>query len=89
LGAAQSRDEIYGAEINFTKALQGDEADPDYWFNMGYLEWKGGAFFQAADKFRAVLDRSRVPADARAAAGWVAELGGGEWTIGEGRLFFF
>jgi tetratricopeptide (TPR) repeat protein len=65
LGAAQSRDEIYGAEINFTKALQGDEADPDYWFNMGYLEWKGGAFFQAADKFRAVLDRSPEDVEAK------------------------
>jgi tetratricopeptide (TPR) repeat protein len=69
LGAAQSRKEIYGAEINFKKALQGDEADPDYWFNMGYLEWKNGTFFQAADKFRAVLDRSPEDVEARAFLG--------------------
>jgi tetratricopeptide (TPR) repeat protein len=69
LGAAQSRKEIYGAEINFKKALQGDEADPDYWFNMGYLEWKNGAFFPAADKFRAVLDRSPEDMEARAFLG--------------------
>ncbi len=69
LGAAQSRKEIYGAEINFKKALQGDEADPDYWFNMGYLEWKNGAFFPAADKFRAVLDRSPEDIEARAFLG--------------------
>jgi tetratricopeptide (TPR) repeat protein len=65
LGAAQSRKDVYGAEINFKKALQGDEADPDYWFNMGYLEWKNGAFFQAADKFRAVLDRSPEDVEAK------------------------
>ena len=65
LGAAQSRKDIYGAEINFKKALQGDEADPDYWFNMGYLEWKNGAFFPAADKFRAVLDRSPEDVEAK------------------------
>ena len=65
LGAAQSRKEIYGAEINFKKALQGDEADPDYWFNMGYLEWKNGAFVAAADKFRAVLDRSPEDVEAK------------------------
>ena len=65
LGAAQSRKDIYGAEINFKKALQGDEADPDYWFNLGYLEWKNGAFFPAADKFRAVLDRSPEDVEAK------------------------
>jgi tetratricopeptide (TPR) repeat protein len=65
LGAAQSRKDIFGAEINFKKALQGDEADPDYWFNMGYLEWKNGAFIPAADKFRAVLDRSPEDVEAK------------------------
>jgi tetratricopeptide (TPR) repeat protein len=65
LGAAQSRKEIYGAEINFKKALEGDEADPDYWFNLGYVEWKNGAFVVAADKFRAVLDRSPEDVEAK------------------------
>jgi tetratricopeptide (TPR) repeat protein len=65
LGAAQSRKNIYGAEINFKKALEGDAADPDYWFNAGYLEWKNGTFYSAADKFRAVLDRSPEDVEAK------------------------
>ncbi len=65
LGAAQSRKEIYGAEINFKKALEGDEADPDYWFNLGYVEWKNGAFLTAAHRFRAVLDRSPEDVEAK------------------------
>jgi tetratricopeptide (TPR) repeat protein len=64
LAAAQSRRNIADAEDNFKKALQGDEADPDYWFNMGYWQWKNGVFYAAADKFRAVLDRA--PGDTEA-----------------------
>jgi tetratricopeptide (TPR) repeat protein len=90
LGAAQSRDNIFGAEINFKKALQGDEADPDYWFNMGYLEWKNGAYFQAADKFRAVLDRSPEDVEAKTFLGrCLAKEGqrpGDTKTIGRERL---
>jgi tetratricopeptide (TPR) repeat protein len=76
LGAAQSRKNIYGAVINFKKALEGDEADPDYWFNMGYLEWKNGAFFPAADKFRAVLDRSPDDVEAKTFLGRCLEKEG-------------
>jgi tetratricopeptide (TPR) repeat protein len=90
LGAAQSRKNIYGAEINFKKALEGDEADPDYWFNMGYLEWKNGAFFPAADKFRAVLDRSPEDVEAKTFLGrCLAKEGpkaGDEKTEGRERL---
>jgi Flp pilus assembly protein TadD len=38
--------------------MQGDETDPDYWFNIGYWLWKQGQFAQAADKFRSALDRA-------------------------------
>lgn len=58
LGAAQSRKALAGAGENLKKALEGDEADPDYWFNTGYWEWKTANYFAAADRFRAVLDRS-------------------------------
>jgi len=58
LGAAQSRKGLAGAGENLKKALEGDEADPDYWFNTGYWEWKTANYFAAADRFRAVLDRS-------------------------------
>jgi TolA-binding protein len=58
LGAALSRKNDSGANENFTKALEGDPADPDYWFNVGYSIWKSGQYALAAEKFRAVLDRS-------------------------------
>ena len=64
LGAAQSRKGLAGAGENLKKALDGDEADPDYWFNTGYWEWKTANYFSAADHFRAVLDRS--PGDTEA-----------------------
>ncbi|MDQ6708770.1 MAG: tetratricopeptide repeat protein, partial [Acidobacteriota bacterium] len=58
LGAAQSRRNLPEAIDNFKKALEGDEADPDYWFNEGYALWKGRSFDAAAEKFRSVLDRT-------------------------------
>jgi Tfp pilus assembly protein PilF len=64
LGAALSRRNDPAAAENFAKALEGDEADPDYWFNIGYWLWKQGQFALATEKFRAVLDRS--PGDAEA-----------------------
>lgn len=66
LGAAQSRKGLAGAGENLKKALEGDEADPDYWFNTGYWEWKTANYFSAADHFRAVLDRA--PGDTEASA---------------------
>ncbi len=59
LGAALSRkNDVNGAADNFKKALDGDEADPDYWFNLGYELWKQGRFDLAKTHFRAVLDRN-------------------------------
>ena len=64
LGAALSRKNDPAAFEQFKKALEGDEADPDYWFNSGYSLWKQGQFTQAADRFRAVLDRTSGDQDA-------------------------
>jgi tetratricopeptide (TPR) repeat protein len=64
LGAALSRKNDPAASDNFKKALDGDESDPDYWFNLGYTLWKQGRFDLAAANFRAVLDRS--PGDTEA-----------------------
>ena len=64
LGAALSRKNDPAAVDNFKKALEGDEADPDYWFNVGFALWKKGDFQRAADDFRAVLDRSKNDQDA-------------------------
>ena len=64
LGAAQSRLRSPAALDNFRRALEGDTADPDYHFNIGYALWKQGDFAQAAETFRALLDRR--PEDAEA-----------------------
>lgn len=64
LGAAQSRRNLPEAVANFKKALEGDEADPDYWFNTGYALWKARSFDAAAEKFRSVLDRTPYDGEA-------------------------
>jgi tetratricopeptide (TPR) repeat protein len=64
LGAAQSRRNLPNALDNFRKALDGDSADPDYQFNVGYALFKQGNLSAAAERFRAVLDRD--PEDAGA-----------------------
>lgn len=64
LGAAQSRQSLPEAVESFKKALEGDDADPDYHFNIGYGLWKAGRFDAAAESFRAALERN--PADAEA-----------------------
>jgi len=64
LGAAQSRNGLASAAVNFRKALEVDPNDPDYLFNLAYVLWKTGDFDAAADRFRAVLDR--VPGDSMA-----------------------
>lgn len=58
LGAAQSRRNQPQALEQFRKALEGDASDPDYHFNLGYALWKQGRFQEAADSFRAVLERT-------------------------------
>jgi tetratricopeptide (TPR) repeat protein len=54
------------AMANYQKAIEGDSADPDYRFNLGYSQWLSGQFAQAADSFRAVLERN--PSDNEATA---------------------
>lgn len=64
LGAAQLRRGAPAALENFRKALEGDSADPDYHFNLGYALWKSGRFEEAADSFRASLDRNAEDTEA-------------------------
>lgn len=64
LAASLSRRNDASAAGVFLKALEGDEGDPDYWFNYGYALWKLGQYSKAADEFRAALQRS--PEDAEA-----------------------
>ncbi|HLK64528.1 MAG TPA: tetratricopeptide repeat protein [Bryobacteraceae bacterium] len=67
LGAAQARrNESAAAIASFKKALEGDSADPDYHFNLGYTLWRAGQFDAAAQSFREVAARN--PGDTEAAA---------------------
>ena len=62
LGVAQLRRNLLGNALqNLKKALDGDTADPDYQFNVGYALYKLGNFPAAMERFRAVLER--VPDD--------------------------
>ena len=49
---------------NLKKALEGDDSDPDYHFNIGYALWKRGQFEAGAESFRAALARKPNDADA-------------------------
>ena len=65
LGAVQARGTDAAAAIaSFQKALDGDSADPDYHFNLGYTLWRSGQFPAAAASLREVLARN--PGDAEA-----------------------
>lgn len=65
LGAAQSRrNDTTDAIASFRKALEGDSADPDYHFNLGYELWKAGQFDAAVESFRAALARNTSDAEA-------------------------
>ena len=76
LGAALSRKNDAAATDDFNKALEGDQADPDYWFNVGYSLWKQGKFELAAANFRAVLDRSPNDQDATTMLGYCLKMEG-------------
>lgn len=76
LGAALSRKNDPAAADNFRKALEGDDTDPDYWFNLGYVLWKQGKFTEAAEKFRAVLDRSPQDQEATTLLGRCIKMDG-------------
>jgi len=76
LGAALSRKNDETATEHFNKALEGDQADPDYWFNVGYSLWKQGKFELAAANFRAVLDRSPSDQDATTMLGYCLKMEG-------------
>ena len=58
LGAAQNRKSDPAAEESFRKAIEGDEAEPVYHFNLAYVLMREGQFEAAAKEFRAVLERT-------------------------------
>lgn len=89
LGAALSRKNDPAALENFTRALEGDEGDPDYWFNIGYFLWKQGQFSLATEKFRSVLDRSPDDKEATSMLGRCIRMdgpNGDPYTAGRERI---
>ena len=59
LGAAQARQNKSAAAVaSFTKALEGDSADPDYRFNLGFTLWRAGQYDGAIASLRAAVERS-------------------------------
>ncbi len=81
LAAALSRRNDASAAAGFLKALEGDEGDPDYWFNYGYALWKLGQYAKAADQFRAALQRS--PDDTEATSFLGRALHGDPYKAGD------
>jgi tetratricopeptide (TPR) repeat protein len=65
LGVAQARqNKSAAATASFTKALEGDSADPDYHFNMAFIMWRTGQYPAAVESLRAVVARN--PSDTEA-----------------------
>lgn len=59
LGAAQSQlNKSAEAIASYKKALEGDDADPDYLFNIGYEQWRSGQFAAAVESFRGAVVRA-------------------------------
>jgi tetratricopeptide (TPR) repeat protein len=83
LAAALSRRNDPSALEGFKKALEGDEGDPDYWFNCGYALWKLGRYPEAAEQFRAVLQRS--PDDTEATSMLGRALRGDQYRPGDAK----
>ena len=70
LGAAKARlNDTAGAMANFQKALEGDSADPDFHFNLGYTEWRAGQYAAAVESLRAAVARNAADTEATAILG--------------------
>jgi tetratricopeptide (TPR) repeat protein len=64
LGVAQLRLGMPEAVENLRRALEGDDKDPTYHFNLGLALLLRGAFAEAADQFRSTIDRNPDDLDA-------------------------
>jgi tetratricopeptide (TPR) repeat protein len=57
LGIAQMQADPKQAVDTLKRALEGDPADADYHYNLGYALWRSGSYEEAAASFRAALQR--------------------------------
>ena len=70
LGAAQSRQKkLDAAAISFRKAIEGDDSDPDYRFNLGFTQWRAGNYDGAVESLRAATQRNPNDQEATALLG--------------------
>jgi len=70
LGVVQAqRNDFTAAAASFRKALEGDDADPDYHFNLGSTLWRSGQYSAAAESFRNALTRNAKDTEATALLG--------------------
>jgi tetratricopeptide (TPR) repeat protein len=70
LGAAEvRRNDLPAAIAAFRKAIEGDDADPDYHFNLGYALWRSQDFDGAVESLRAAVERDANDSEATALLG--------------------
>ncbi len=70
LGAAQARlNQTAAAAASFAKAIEGDSADPDYRFNLGFTLWRAGRYAEAIESLRAATERNPNDQEATALLG--------------------
>jgi tetratricopeptide (TPR) repeat protein len=70
LGAAQARqNKLDGAAASFAKAIEGDDADPDYRFNLGFTQYRAGQYAAAIASLRAATERNPNDQEATALLG--------------------
>ena len=70
LGVVQAqRNDFTAAATSFRKALEGDDADPDYHFNLGSTLWRSGQYSAAAESFRNALTRNSKDTEATSLLG--------------------
>ena len=70
LGVVQAqRNDHAAAAASFRKALEGDSADPDYHFNLGYVLWRSGQYPAAVESLRAAVERNPNDAEATSLLG--------------------
>ena len=65
-----------GAQASFRQALEGDSADPDYHFNLGYELWRTGQFAAAVESFRAAVARNGSDTEATSMLGLALQKAG-------------
>ena len=65
LAAAQTQRQNHAeSEANFRKALDGDDTDPDFHFNLGVALWRQAKYDAAAESFRSALARNTTDNEA-------------------------